>query len=130
MANVISQPLQIKSSLVRIDPDRLVVMHRWTSKSGLQRLDLSNISPQTPSKKPFTDKELAEFEASLIAGKVFFTTPDDAKAYLAQQGYTVSSSMDGKITAVMLTSLMKSEQQKNVSSKDVSEKNTDKTIAK
>lgn len=91
-------------------------------------------SPQTASTKPFTEKDLADLEASLIARDVFFTTPDDAQDYLKKQWFTIPSSMEAKITAVMLTSLMKSqsksEQQKNVSDKDVSDKPTAKTIAK
>lgn len=122
-----NQKLLSKDRSGQIGRDASLEFKEWVTRIGAIK---QPSSLQAPSKKSFTDKELTEFEASLIAGEIFFTTPDDAKAYLAQQGYTVSSSMDGKITAVMLTSLMKSEQQKNVSSKDVSEKNTDKTIAK
>jgi hypothetical protein len=126
-----NQKLLSKDRSGQIGRDAPLDFKEWVTRIGSIK---QPSSPQASSTKPFTEKDLADLEASLIAGKVFFTTPDDAKAYLVQLGYHVPASMDGKITSVMITSLMKSqsksEQQKNVSDKDVSEKATDKTIAK
>jgi len=79
-------------------------------------------SPPSSTKTEFTKKDLEMLEASLIAGDVFFTTPAQAVASLRKKWYTISASMQTNISAVMLTSLGKSEkikQQKNASGQDV-----------
>ena len=91
----------------------------WTHSSALEN--------------PFTGDDLAMLESSLIAGDVFFTTPQQAVKSLEEKWYTLTSSMKANVSAVMLTSLRKIEkkkEQKNASDKDVSQKWTTKTIAK
>jgi hypothetical protein len=85
------------------------------------------------SNNPFMDADLAMLEASLIAGDIFFTTPQEAVKSLQDKGYEVSLSMQTQISAVMITSLGKIEkkkEQKNASTKDVSQQTTTKNIVK
>ena len=131
-----NQKLLSKDRSGQIGRDAPLDFKEWVER--IWAMNKSTKSDHMKDSKPFTEEDLKLFEASLIAGEVFFTTPDDAQEYLKGQWFSIPSSMEAKITSVMLTSLMKSEkkseqkseQQKNVSDKDVSQQSTAKTIAK
>ncbi|USN55045.1 MAG: hypothetical protein H6765_00010 [Candidatus Peribacteria bacterium] len=67
----------------QIGRDAPLDFKEWV-KAYLSDEQLKQKRPKKDS-KPFTDKDLELFEASLIAGEVFFTTPDDAQDYLKNQ---------------------------------------------
>lgn len=133
-----NQKLLSKDRSGQIGRDAPLDFKEWVNRIWMMNQPQNSKQDTQTSKKPFTEEDLKLFEASLIAGELFFTTPDDAQEYLKGQWFSIPSSMEAKITSVMLTSLMKSEkkneqkseQQKNVSDKDVSQKPTVKTIAK
>lgn len=134
-----NQKLLSKDRSWQIGRDAPLDFKEWIERiwriSKEKSWSLSKItSKKTDSlEKPFTDDDLAMLEASLIAGDIFFTTPQEAVKSLKEKGYAISSDMKTHISAVMLTSLRKMEkkkEQKNASDKDVSKKTTTKTIAK
>ena len=128
-----NQRLLSKDRSGQIGRDAPLDFKEWVERIGTMSKAKPNLPKSEPITNPFTDDDLAMLEASLIAGDVFFTTPQDAVKSLKEKGFTVSPSMQTKITAVMLTSLRQMEkkmEQKNASTKDVLEKSTTETIAK